>query len=421
MIRCPYYSAETDTAETAVICEPEKNGEKYEDVHTITDPQKRENVINHFCCANYAECNYYKQYQRSGCSNDADNAAAVIDQTVSGEDVEFNGTLLVSADVDTAMTPEHREAYDLHRHIVECGITAATAIADMGRSLKTMRDGKLYKAMGYETFGDYVENNGDYSFKERQAYNYIKIYENCGEHFLQTNAAIGVTKLELLSKLERAEQQEVAEEYDLCGMSVDEVKELIKSKQQMGEQLSLFAEEIEELKNRAEENANIEDKLSEALDKIKRLEALEQKYARQTERLKAQVEAKESVAAMLKNEVEELKSRPVEVATEEPSEAQREAIRSEVTAELKAKYDADLAAARENQRAEIAEIEKKLKTASPDETRVVLKMYFERVQKDVTAFVERVEDIADSAERKKFKAGIAKWLGMIVQQVTDNE
>ena len=56
-----------------------------------------------------------------------------------------------------------------HQHICECYRTAATAIVEMGRSLKNIRDYKLYISLGYESFKNYLESNGDYTFKERQA------------------------------------------------------------------------------------------------------------------------------------------------------------------------------------------------------------------------------------------------------------
>ena len=76
---------------------------------------------------------------------------------------------------NTEITVSMKTAMAEHQHICECYRTAATAIVEMGRSLKNIRDYKLYIALGYESFKNYLESNGDYTIKERQAYTYIKL------------------------------------------------------------------------------------------------------------------------------------------------------------------------------------------------------------------------------------------------------
>ena len=146
-----------------------------------------------------------------------------------------------------------RNAIVTHQHICECYKNAAVSLMDMAKSLKRMRDDKLFIELGYESFGEYVENNSDYSFKERQAYTYISCYEKLGEAFLQSNANLGITKLELLTKLDTFDRAEIAEDNDLAGMSVAEIKQLIADKQALGEQLSMFEAEKAAAEDTAED------------------------------------------------------------------------------------------------------------------------------------------------------------------------
>lgn len=90
---------------------------------------------------------------------------------------------------NTEITVSMKTAMAEHQHICECYRTAATAIVEMGRSLKNIRDYKLYIALGYESFKNYLESNGDYTFKERQAYTYIKLYEDNSTKFLKEHAS----------------------------------------------------------------------------------------------------------------------------------------------------------------------------------------------------------------------------------------
>lgn len=54
-------------------------------------------------------------------------------------------------------TPEQAEAIGLHYEIVSAAQAAASSLLDLGRKLKRMRDSGKYKALGFETFGDYTE------------------------------------------------------------------------------------------------------------------------------------------------------------------------------------------------------------------------------------------------------------------------
>lgn len=74
-------------------------------------------------------------------------------------------------------TPEQAEAIGLHYEIVSAAQAAASSLLDLGRKLKRMRDSGKYKALGFETFGDYTEQA--VHIRQRQAYTYACRARHC--------------------------------------------------------------------------------------------------------------------------------------------------------------------------------------------------------------------------------------------------
>mgnify|MGYP007127988156 FL=1 len=134
-------------------------------------------------------------------------------------------------------TPEQAEAIGLHYEIVSAAQAAASSLLDLGRKLKRMRDSGKYKALGFETFGDYTEQA--VHIRQRQAYTYISVVEKLPAQLIEENAAAGVTKLALLAKLGPQDREEVAG--DLANITVTELQKLIDEKNDMAEQLSLLS------------------------------------------------------------------------------------------------------------------------------------------------------------------------------------
>ena len=309
--------------------------------------------------------------------------------------------------IDTALTPQMREAVKIHEAIIHHAGEAVTHLYEMGRQLKAMRDGKYYSHLGYESFGQYVEENGDYSFKERQAYKYIKIVETYSDSFIAENQGLGIERLEMLSALGERDAAELVAETDLAGMSTAEVKQLIREKQGLGEQLSLLTEELEAAGSEKEKiAAEKQQALEEAEKKIKDLE----------KRLKAEKKkGKESIGEK-DGEIMLLKE---QLSSATPSAEQIEKIKNEADAEhqkeisaIKAEYEAKLSAAEDKMSA----IEKKTRSADEAERRAALKVYFEETQKNINAFVEKVSQL-EGEEREKFSKGVIKWLTAVIENL----
>ena len=65
---------------------------------------------------------------------------------------------LMLDDPNTMLSDEQKDFVITHKQIVACGSMAGQYLVEMAYKLKHMRDGKLYRAAGFEEFGKrYVE------------------------------------------------------------------------------------------------------------------------------------------------------------------------------------------------------------------------------------------------------------------------
>lgn len=307
----------------------------------------------------------------------------------------------------TNITPEVNEALICHQQIVQSGRVAASALIDMGKGLKKMRDGKLYERLGYESFREYVENNGDYSFKERQAYTYIKAVETFSDKFLTENGDLGITKLGMLSVLGESEAAEVIECHELSGLTSEEVKALVKEKQALGEQLSFWQEEAKNAKEDAENLAEDVEKLEKERKKAEKLEEqikkLKDKHKKEIGELNAQINKRDAEIEMIKTE---------QAASAEPTEEQKKAIAAEYEKQIEELKQAAQAAEEEKKK-----IEDKLKNGSVDEMRAAMKVYFTETQKAIKTFVEKLSEIPDPETKNNYTSGTVKWLQSIINEL----
>ena len=194
------------------------------------------------------------------------------------------------ADTSLAVTEQYTEAYNLNVKIHTSMQAIQQNLYDMCSALKKMRDGKLYKELGYQNFEEYCENEAGIS--RRHAYRYISIYENLPEDFVTSCHKIGVQKLCLLTALTDDQREEITQTVDLESTTVRELRE----------QIAALKEESE-LDRKERDNAN---------DAAQRWKNTAQSAQADNQRLEDQVQS-------LTDQVRELESRPVEVAVPEPS------------------------------------------------------------------------------------------------------
>lgn len=254
------------------------------------------------------------------------------------------------------MTAETAAAIELHNNIVSAMKEAAFALVSLCENLKRMRDTGQYKALGFEKFEEYTEQAC--RIKKRQAYNYIATYERLGGTFLQSNAQLGITKLQLLTEVCAVDRADFVEQNDLEGMSVSEIKKLIAENKEYAEQISMFNES----KERQEQE-------------LRRLEG----------------------------ENEALKNRPVEVAVQEPSQEQIEKAVADKTKELEKTYKDKLKKAKEKERQK-AEAEKnkaveEARTAAKAEADAKYKKQIAQAKQDKEAALSKAKEIASKLDK----------------------
>lgn len=198
------------------------------------------------------------------------------------------------ADTASAVTSKYTEAYNLNVRICINAQMAQQNLYEVCKGLKEMRDGKLYKELGYQNFEEYCES--EVGIKRRQAYGYISVADRLSVDFVHSSAQIGIKKLELLAKLDEPQREEIQQTVDLETTSVRELERQIKEIQ-------------------AEKDKAVADK-----------SAAEAKASASTQR----AESLSQQITSLEAEIKELESRPIEVAVPDAShevENMRDAMR----------------------------------------------------------------------------------------------
>ena len=263
----------------------------------------------------------------------------------------------------------HEQAQRLHQQIMTSGSLAAQNLFDMANALKDMRDGKLYKEMGYERFEDYCE--GEVGMKRANAYRYISIAENLNSENVSSMRQIGMTKLALLASLSEDKQAEVAEAVDLESISVRELKEEINKLK--GEKM-VIENERHKLESKLAAEAASADELRESLS-----------FAQK------KVDKASAENARLEKENKELRERPVEVAVEDHTE----------------EYERKLEKALEDEREKLGKEKKELEKDFRDEVHKMRKDYEARLKEMTAEFNARAAEskAANSVdgEKEQFK------------------
>ncbi len=198
------------------------------------------------------------------------------------------------ADTTSAVTSKYTEAYNLNVRICINAQMAQQNLYEVCKGLKEMRDGKLYKELGYQNFEEYCES--EVGIKRRQAYGYISVADRLSVDFVHSSAQIGIKKLELLAKLDEPQREEIQQTVDLETTSAKELERQIKEIQ-------------------AEKDQAVADK-----------SAAEAKASASTQR----AESLSQQITSLEAEIKELESRPIEVAVPDAShevENMRDAMR----------------------------------------------------------------------------------------------
>ena len=168
-------------------------------------------------------------------------------------------------------TEQRKQALELHYKIINSADIAQSALWDMCKNLKEMRDSKLYKALGYANFEDYCET--EVGLKRRQALKYVAIVENVDIKNVQSTAHLGTEKLYLLSTIDKEQQHEISEKVNLEETTVKQLKaEIDKLKQEnkaYADRYSNVIKENNKLKNTCLEVASERNRLEEENEELR--------------------------------------------------------------------------------------------------------------------------------------------------------
>lgn len=202
---------------------------------------------------------------------------------------------------EITVSEQHKQAIELHQKILVSANLAQQNIWDMCNGLKTMRDNKLYKELGYTNFEEYCEN--EVGMKRRNVYNYISIVERINTENVQTFAQISKSKLMLLATISEPEQAEIAEKLDIENTTVKQLKAEI---EKLKVEKSNLNDEKETLQN---SNNYLKTDFKEVCQNKAEVDRLLTKEQNRNSELEAKIK--------------ELESRPIEVAVAEPSDNER--------------------------------------------------------------------------------------------------
>lgn len=206
------------------------------------------------------------------------------------------------------ITAQKQQAIELHQKILVSANLAQQNIWDMCNGLKTMRDNKLYKELGYTNFEEYCEN--EVGMKRSNAYRYISIAEKISKENVPTLGHFSKSKLMLLATVSEPEQAEIAEKLDLESTTVKQLKAEIDSlkaeKQEATDKSIDYCRQLNNAKKDADYYKQQADTSKESYRNIEN-----------------QLAEEKNKNFKLTNKVQELESRPIEVAVAEPSDNER--------------------------------------------------------------------------------------------------
>lgn len=281
----------------------------------ITDLNLSVRTFNAVCRAglrNVMELHDWQRYRREDLQNWVGKKSLAEIDTAFAE-LEGKGMFEKAQEKNVVIVSEsYTRAVSLTRAIIANAQAAQQSLYEVCKGLKEMRDGKLYKELGYQNFADFCEN--EVGIHRNQAMKYASIAEIENAQLTGHFEKIGTEKLYLLAKLDEPTRQEVTETVNVESLTVkelrDKVKELEKAKSTLIDDIKRTAEERDVAKGSL---ASKDRQFQAALDsKQHEIDELRTGGKRRTDMLIQKI-------GMLKAELEAAKAAPQEVAVEDTS------------------------------------------------------------------------------------------------------
>lgn len=247
--------------------------------------------------------------------------------TISNKEENIMENQVITQNQEVIITENYSRAVSLHRRICANAQAAQESLFEVCKGLKEMRDGKLYKELGYQNFEDYTQT--ELGFSRRNAYRYISVAENLSKDFVTSMSQIGMSKLAILTELDEPERQEIIQNTDLESTSVKKLQEEIKklkadSESQINSMKTRHdTEKADFMREKNELSKKLENKQKEFESKHKEwLESCSENATLTQQLYYAEEERDEAYDTIenLEKQIQELENRPVEVAVKDDSE-----------------------------------------------------------------------------------------------------
>ena len=305
-------------------------------------------------------------------------------------------------------------AMQVHESIMQSGTVAAQALMRMCQGLKKMRDEKLFRSLGYDDFDVYCEEMAH--IRARQAYNYIATFERVGEEFLQSNASLGITKLELISRLPGDVAAEITEDGTAEKMSVREIKALVEENKRLSGQVALFEGELSKVREENDANAMaLEEAKCELRDRP--IQVVEKNLsAEQSEKLRAETKAtveaemKKQFASELKEKIKKAEEKTEKKFADKIKDAENATAEKERLENIIKERDAEA----EKQREEVEKLRRELSVASG--VGAEIKVYFDASKDYFSKAIIKIEEL-DEEEKEKYKSAFRGLLAALAEVI----
>lgn len=313
---------------------------------------------------------------------------------------------------------KREEAYIVHNRILANGKIVQTALIDMCKDLKMMRDQSLFAELGYETFEDYSEKAC--GIKQRQAYSYISAYEKLDKDYFENNTHLGITKLELISQISSYEREEFLAENNVDELSVRELKKQVDDFKNQIEQLSFNLESTEaENKELTQQIKDMQDNLTDTplTDVVATVEPdSEAIQSAVDEAVKREQAANAETIKKLQAQVKEQKAKVKEVTEskdKEIKEAKKDALE-------KANQKIDKLLAEKQQTDEkLQQALKSAKAANADEDITAIRFLFTNLQSTANEIKGHLDKVAsrDFEQAEKLSSVMKNTLNSIAESL----
>ena len=263
-------------------------------------------------------------------------------------------------------------------------------------------------------WGAWLKDKVDFS--QRQAENFMKIYEAYGNDqpslFGGSNSQayenLNITQLLLLTAVPEDERADFAEQNDVESMSTRDLEQLIRERDdanRRADQAQRAAAELEETKKRLEAAE------AEANKAAENAAAAKEKAKKLKEKLDDAVKNPKITDELLAEIKDGAKAEAEKAAAAQQEKALRELKEKAEAAELaKAEAEKNLAASQ----ADYEEARKKLAAANPDVAAV--KVLFENAQTALKKLKERIDAITDAETKDKMTAALKALLTSMQQE-----